>query len=61
MSNANGSESHKLSYRERDVDEKLDDHEQRITNLERAKLLGIGYLLAKAPDIAASLSGVLPI
>jgi len=60
MGSANNN-GHNLSWRERDVDEKLDDHEQRITTLERAKLLGMGYLLAKAPEIAASLGGVIPI
>jgi hypothetical protein len=59
MSNANGTDN-RLSYRERDVDETLDDHEKRITTLERAKLLGMGYILAKAPEIAATISGFAP-
>lgn len=56
MKNANGTDN-RLSYRERDVDETLDDHEARITTLERAKLLGIGYLLSEAPNIAGTVIG----
>jgi len=60
MSNASGTD-HELPYRERHVDETLDDHEQRITSLERGKLLAIGYILAEAPSIVASLSGFFPL
>lgn len=40
-------DSSQLSYRERDVDNTLSEHDRRITRLEKAGLLTIGYMLAK--------------
>jgi len=40
-----------LSYRERDVHDTLSDHEQRISRLEKAALVGFGYGLASGAQI----------
>jgi len=37
-----------LNYRERSVDETLQEHERRITRLEKVTLVGIGYVLSDA-------------
>lgn len=39
------------TYRQQDVDETLDDHEARLSRLEKAALVGAGYAIAEAPDI----------
>lgn len=36
-----------LSYRENDVDQTLDEHDRRISRLEKIALIGIGYGLAE--------------
>jgi hypothetical protein len=40
-----------LTYRERDVDDTLDDHESRISRLEKVALVGVGYGLASGANI----------
>jgi len=37
----------RLTYRERDVDDELDDHERRISRLEKAGLVAVGYGVAE--------------
>lgn len=37
-----------LNYRERSVDETLQEHERRITRLEKVTLVGVGYVLSDA-------------
>jgi len=47
--------SYERSYREREVDERLDDVEHRITRLEKAVLIGFGYAIASGADIVAEI------
>jgi hypothetical protein len=35
-----------LTYREKAVEEELDDHDRRISRLEKALLIAVGYVLA---------------
>jgi hypothetical protein len=48
-----------LTYREQDVDETLDDHDRRISRLEKLALLAVGYVTADAPDVVRELSTLL--
>jgi len=48
--------SYEQSYRERDVDERLDDVEHRITRLEKAALIGLGYAIASGADIVVEMT-----
>lgn len=45
------SDEYSPTYRERDVDETLEDHEGRIYRLERVALIGIGYGLAEGGNV----------
>mgnify|MGYP000146682147 CR=1 FL=1 len=40
-------ESEDLTYRERSVDDELSEHEDRISRLEKAFLVGVGYVFAE--------------
>lgn len=37
-----------LNYRKRSVDETLQEHERRITRLEKVMLVAIGYVISDA-------------
>lgn len=39
------------TYRQRDVDDTLEDHDSRISRLEKGALVGLGYALATAPEV----------
>lgn len=41
----------RLSYREREVDNTLDDHEIRISRLEKVSLVVVGYALAEGGSL----------
>jgi hypothetical protein len=45
------------TYRQITVDETLDEHDSRISRLEKAALIGGGYVMARFPDVAASIIG----
>lgn len=47
---ASGSSQYERSYRERDVDETLDEHDYRISRLEKVALMGIGYGIATGAE-----------
>jgi hypothetical protein len=51
MTMASDTSQYERSYRERDVDETLTDHEQRLSRLEKVALIGIGYGLASGAQI----------
>jgi len=53
-----GSESRSLTYREKDVDSTLDEHDRRISRLEKAAWVGAGYVVAEFPNIASNLIGL---
>lgn len=60
MSTADESESNpRLTYRERNVDDELDDHESRISRLEKAFLIGVGYVLADQDVLLEPLIGLI--
>jgi hypothetical protein len=40
------SEQPQLTYREQAVEEELDDHDRRISRLEKSLLIAVGYVLA---------------
>jgi hypothetical protein len=44
-----------LSYREKDVDETLNDHDRRITRLEMAGLVALGWGLAESTQLTDAL------
>jgi hypothetical protein len=48
-----------LTYRERDVDDTLDDHEGRISRLEKVALVGVGYGLASGANIITDVVSIL--
>jgi len=56
MSSDAESEVYEPTYRERDVDHTLDDHEQRINRLEKAVLVGFGYGLAEGSQLITEIS-----
>lgn len=45
----------KLSYRERDVDDTLDNHDRRITRLEMAGLVALGWGIAESSQLTDAL------
>lgn len=53
------SKTYEPSYREEDVDLTLDDHEQRISRLEKMAYVGIGAALVRGGDIAINLASAL--
>lgn len=50
-----GSESYEPTYRQRDVDDTLDNHDTRLSRLEKIALIGAGYGLADGWNIVESL------
>lgn len=44
------------TYRQQDVDNTLDDHEIRISRLEKAVLIGIGYGLAEGSQLIVDMT-----
>jgi hypothetical protein len=44
-----------LSYRERDVDESLDEHDRRISRLEKAGLIALGWGIAESSALTDTL------
>jgi len=49
-------EEYHPTYRQQDVDATLDDHDQRISRLEKAFLVGIGYGLAEGYNIVEAVT-----
>jgi len=45
------SDSSSLTYRERHVDNQLDDYDRRISRLEKATLIGAGYAFSQLPEL----------
>lgn len=43
------------TYREEHVEERLDDHDRRISRLEKAALIGLGYGLASGSEVIQNL------
>lgn len=54
------SEQNGRTYRERDVDKTLDDHERRLSRLEIGAIFAAGYVVADAPDVVAALLQFVP-
>ena len=54
-----GRESYDPSYRQSNVDTTLEDHETRITRLEKIALIGFGYLVADGAEIVSTFSSLL--
>lgn len=52
-------EGYEPSYREQSVDEALDEHDRRITRLEKAGLVVLGYAIAEFPSTVSKLLGFL--
>jgi hypothetical protein len=50
-------EEYHPTYRQKEVDTTLDDHETRIGRLEKAFLVGMGYGLAEGYNIVEAVSG----
>lgn len=48
-----------LSYREKVVEEELDDHDRRISRLEKALLIAVGYVLADQNVLLDPILGLL--
>lgn len=48
-----------LSYREQSVDDAINNHEKRISRLEKAFLIGVGYVLADQDMLFEALIGVI--
>ena len=48
-------ESEDLTYRERSVDDELSEHEDRISRLEKAFLVGVGYVFAEQGVVVETL------
>jgi hypothetical protein len=59
MAMASESSQYEPSYRERDVDETLDDHDHRISRLEKIALVGFGYGLASGANIVTHITSIL--
>lgn len=53
------SKTYEPSYRQEDVDETLQEHEQRISRLEKLAYIGIGAGLVRGGELMANLSGLL--
>lgn len=49
--------SYEPTYREQDVDETLDNHDTRLSRLEKVALLGIGYGLAEGNQLIQAVFG----
>lgn len=58
MGSAMSAEEYHPTYREQDVDDTLDDHEQRISRLEKAALVGIGYGLAEGYNLVEAITSL---
>lgn len=56
MSSEDASVDSRLSYREKGVDDTLDEHDARIKRLEKVALVGIGYALAEGSNIVTDLA-----
>lgn len=54
-----GRKAYEPSYRQEDVDTTLEDHERRITRLEKVALVAAGYLVADGADIVETFVGLL--
>lgn len=52
-------EANSLSYRERDQDATLEEHEQRITRLETAGLIVGGYMLNDGANFVVEIVGII--
>jgi hypothetical protein len=53
------SEQPQLTYREQAVEEELDDHDRRISRLEKALLIAVGYVLADQNVLLDPILGLL--
>lgn len=47
-----------LSYREQDVDKTIDDHDRRISRLEKAGLIALGWGIAESSQLTDMLIGL---
>lgn len=41
-----------LSYREKDVDAKLEEHDRRISRLEKAGLVALGWGISESAELS---------
>lgn len=53
------SSANELSYRERDQAETLDNHEKRITRLEKFAYVGMGAIAAQSDSLITLLTGAM--
>lgn len=51
--------SYEPSYRQKSVDGTLDEHEKRITRLEKAGLIVLGYSIAEGSGIVETFAAFL--
>jgi len=58
MTMAEASSEDSLSYRQRDVDDTLDEHDNRISRLEKAALIGAGYGLAEGSKFVTDVTSL---
>lgn len=56
MGSAMSAEEYHPTYRQQDVDNTLENHDQRISRLEKAFLVGIGYGLAEGYNIVEAVT-----
>lgn len=56
---ADAQQEYEPSYRQRDVDNMLAEHEKRLTRLEKIALLGLGYGLASGAEIITNITQLL--
>lgn len=47
------------TYRQQDVDDTLDEHDRRLSRLEKAVLVGFGYGLAEGYEIIEIITGLI--
>lgn len=52
-------EEYDPTYRQQDVDGTLENHETRISRLEKAGLIAVGYAAASGYDIVGVITSVL--
>ncbi|AGF91193.1 hypothetical protein HAPG_00007 [Halorubrum phage GNf2] len=51
-----GEQEYSPTYRQQDVDETLNDHDTRISRLEKLALLVVGYGIAEGGNIVTELA-----
>lgn len=58
MSSDAESDVYDPSYRQKSVDTTLDQHERRISRLEKVALITVGYGIAEGSQIVTDISGL---